>query len=72
MLHPLQLLSFPHHSGPGTDRQTAASKVPSPPPPASRVTTRVGVSGRPSPCYLHIPREVEDVVPRLRGARQQQ
>lgn len=32
-----------------------------------RVRTRVGVSGRPGPCYLHVPGEVEDMVPLLRG-----
>lgn len=32
-----------------------------------RVRTRVGVSGRPGPRYLHVPGEVEDVVPLLWG-----
>lgn len=75
MSHSLQRLSFPHPSGPGTDRQPRPPRS-LPPSPASRVTTRVGVSGRPGPRYLHIPREVDDVVPRLRGGpipgRQQQ
>lgn len=37
------------------------------PPHPLRVRTRVGVSGRPGPRYLHVSREVEDVVPLLRG-----
>lgn len=36
--------------------------------PHPRWRTCVGVSGRPGPCYLHIPGEVENVVPRPRAS----